>query len=74
MMMVESFAEIHARRVAEGLEDCDPSCLNATEKVCTCSCGGRNHGRDAKKNAERLAKLNHHHHEDRQTTLYEGWN
>lgn len=58
-MLTETSSQIHAKRVSEGLEDCDPSCLNATDKICTCACGGKNHGRDAKKNQERLDRLNH---------------
>ena len=55
---MKSYAELKAEQVAAGEVDCDPSCLNATGEVCTCSCGGRNHGRDVKKQRERLEYLN----------------
>ena len=56
--MQRTYSEVHAEQVEAGEADCDPSCLNAVEKVCTCACGGRKHGRDVEKQKERLEYLN----------------
>ena len=56
-MMGKTYAEIKTGMVTAGA-DCDPSCLNATEEVCTCACGGRNHGRDVEKQKAHIEYLN----------------
>ena len=55
---MQSYAEIHRAQVTAGEVDCDPSCLQAVEKICVCACQGRNHGRDVEKQKERLEYLN----------------